>query len=110
MEKALKEDTEYLETQSTHSHQILDDKKQELQNIREQKLKGELVRPRLKWISDGEKPSKYFCGLEKKTILKKQFENQNLSDETVITGAASEPENVPRFLIVEESTQTRLIA
>ena len=75
MEKALKEDIEYLETHSTYNDQILNDKKQELQNIREHKLKGEFVRSRLKWISDGEKPSKYFCGLEKKTILKKQLEN-----------------------------------
>ena len=75
MEKALKEDIEYLETHSTYNDQILNDKKQELPNIREHKLKGEFVRSRLKWISDGEKPSKYFCGLEKKTILKKQFEN-----------------------------------
>ena len=72
-------------TQSTHNNQILNDKKQELQNIREQKLKGEFVRSRLKWISDGEKPSKYFCGLEKKTILKKTIRKLELCDETVIT-------------------------
>ena len=44
MEKALKEDIEYLETHSTYNDQILNDKKQELQNIREHKLKGEFVR------------------------------------------------------------------
>ncbi len=36
----------------------------ELENVRENKLKGSLIRSRAKWIEDGEKHSKYFCSLE----------------------------------------------
>ena len=97
MEKALKDDIEYLETQSTHNDQILNDKKQELQNIREQKLKGEFVRSRLKWISDGEKPSKYFCGLEKKNYTEKTIRKLELCDETVITDQKLILKNIEKF-------------
>ena len=38
---------------------------QELSNIRETKLKGSFIRSRAKWIDEGEKPTKYFCNLEK---------------------------------------------
>ena len=33
---------------------------QELSNIRETKLKGSFIRSRVKWIDEGEKPTKYF--------------------------------------------------
>ena len=36
----------------------------ELENVRESKLKGSLIRSRAKWMEDGEKPTKYFCSLE----------------------------------------------
>ena len=97
MEKALKEDIEYLETHSTYNDQILNDKKQELQNIREHKLKGEFVRSRLKWISDGEKPSKYFCGLEKKNYTEKTIRKLELSDKTVIMDQKLILKNTEKF-------------
>ena len=40
---------------------LLEDKKVEFEQIRKLKLKGELVRSRIQWLSEGEKPSKYFC-------------------------------------------------
>ena len=41
----------------------LDIKKKEL--LRKEKLKGIMIRSRAQWLSEGEKPSKYFCSLEK---------------------------------------------
>ena len=74
----MKEDINYLEAHSRYNDQVLNDKKQEIQNIREQKLKGEFVKSRLKWISEGEKPSKYFWSLEKRNYTeKKLFKNYN---------------------------------
>ena len=43
----------------------IDNKKQQLKNIREIKLKGSMIRSRAKWNLQGEKNSKYFCNLEK---------------------------------------------
>ena len=73
-EKELKKDIEILESNSSLSREILDDKKQELEKLREHKLKGHLIRSRLNWLNEGEKPSKYFCNLEKKTSQKRPFE------------------------------------
>ena len=74
-EKELKKDIEILESKSSLSREILDDKKQELEKLREHKLKGHLIRSGLNWLNEGEKPSKYFCNLEKKTSQKRLFEN-----------------------------------
>ena len=51
--------------------QELDIKKQELENLRKEKIKGKIVRSRVKWVEEGEKPTKYFCGLESKNFVSK---------------------------------------
>lgn len=38
----------------------IDTLKQELEAIREEKLKGNMIRSRVQWIDEGEKPSKFF--------------------------------------------------
>ncbi|KAK3091716.1 hypothetical protein FSP39_022111 [Pinctada imbricata] len=45
----------------------------ELENIRKEELKGMIVRSRCRWIEDGEKPSKYFCALEKRNYVNKNI-------------------------------------
>ena len=47
--------------------------KKELKELRENKLKGSLVRSKAKWIEDGEKPSKYFCSLENRNFVSKRI-------------------------------------
>ena len=47
----------------------------ELENIRGETIRGHQIRSRIQWLGDGEKPSKYFCSLERhnytdKTIKK----------------------------------------
>ena len=44
----------------------------ELQDIRQEKLKGNLIRSRAEYIDKGERPTKYFCGLENIIIFQKQ--------------------------------------
>ena len=66
-ENSLIKDIETLESNENlqaSNAELLQDKKQELQKLRDIKMKGELVRSRLQWLKDGEKPSKYFCNLE----------------------------------------------
>ena len=51
--------------------ELLLDKKAELEQLRNVKLKGQSVRARLQWLQEGEKPSKYFCNLENKNYIEK---------------------------------------
>ena len=51
--------------------EILDEHKRQLENIRNEKMKGILLRSRANWIEHGEKPSKYFCSLEKRNFINK---------------------------------------
>lgn len=54
--------------------------KLDLTEIRENKLKGHIIRSKVKWIDEGEKPSNFFSNLNKrnylnKTILKLELGN-----------------------------------
>ena len=56
--------------------------KLELESIREHELQGALIRSKSQWMEFGEKPTKYFCNLEKnnyinKAISKLVLENGN---------------------------------
>ncbi len=50
---------------------LLENTKKELEAIRRQELKGVILRSKANWIENGEKPSKYFCGLEKRNYINK---------------------------------------
>ena len=50
----------------------LDVLKTELHDIRQEKIKGNLIRSRADYIDKGEIPTKYFCGLEKHNYIQKQ--------------------------------------
>ncbi|VDI02788.1 Hypothetical predicted protein [Mytilus galloprovincialis] len=49
----------------------LNDKKVELESMREQKIEGLLLRSRANWHENGEKCSQYFLKLEKRNFIKK---------------------------------------
>ncbi len=49
----------------------LKNKKQELENLRINKLKGSIIRSRVKWIEEGEKPTSYFFNLENRNFTSK---------------------------------------
>lgn len=59
-------------------------KQNELENIRKERLKGQCLRSRSKWIEEGEKPSKYFTSLESKNFINKQIPKLVQDDETII--------------------------
>ena len=46
----------------------------ELEQIRNEELKGLFIRSKVRWIEHGEKPTKYFCALEKRN-----YTNKNIS-------------------------------
>ena len=53
---------------------------QELVAIRDKRMEGVLLRSRARWIADGEKITKYFCGLEKRNYISKQMTKLTLNN------------------------------
>ena len=72
---------------------LIEDKKIELQEIRNIKLKGNMTRSRAQWIDEGERPTKNFCALENKNFLDKTIkkvcneQNKIISDQKEILSA-----------------------
>ena len=58
----------------------LEKDKQELVAIRDKRMEGVLLRSRARWIADGEKLTKYFCGLEKRNYISKQMTKLTLNN------------------------------
>ena len=70
-EKKLAEEIETIEQRLSESPseellQIYRTKKLDLEKLREPNIRGMMVRSRANWVEHGEKPSKYFCQLEKR--------------------------------------------
>jgi hypothetical protein len=69
IERDLLKDIDTLECNVNQaSIQLLENRKQDLENIRKEKIKGKIIRSRVQWIEEGDKPTKYFCGLESKNF------------------------------------------
>ena len=64
-------DINHLENTEIANFQLLSDKKAALESIREERIQGQMIRSRIQWLSEGEKPSKFFCNLESKNSLEK---------------------------------------
>ena len=59
--------------------------REELNKIVEDKTKGAMIRTKMKWMEEGEKPSKYFLGLEKRNYNNKAISRLQKSDGTFVT-------------------------
>jgi hypothetical protein len=71
-EIVIKEQIENLENSfSADKVEQLNNLKEELNKIQNEKLKGFMIRLIVDWIIDGEKPSKLFCNLEKNNYITK---------------------------------------
>ena len=71
-ENCLIQDISELEScMSDNNIEELINKKQELENLRQKKLKGSIIRSKAKWILEGEKPTKYFLNLENRNFTTK---------------------------------------
>ena len=85
-EENLKQEIENMEKDLDSTNPVhLDLKKKELENIRKDKLNGIMIRSRAQWLSEGEKPSKYFCSLEKFYYTEKTVKRVVTDDGSVIT-------------------------
>ena len=85
---------ELLNVLDEDSKKSLDENRTKLEILRNKKLQGMIIRSRMQWIDQGEKPSRYFCSLEKRNFVSKQmiclekengelvFETNEIIDET----------------------------
>ena len=74
--KQLESDIIMLErTDPAKNFEAINIKQDQLKSIREKKLNGTLVRSRARWISQGEKPSKYFFALENRHFISKRMKS-----------------------------------
>ena len=64
---------------------LLQDKKDELEQLREMKMKGHIVRSRVQWLQHGEKPSKLFCSLENKHFTEKTARSIKKENGSILT-------------------------
>ena len=64
---------------------LIDDKKNELQDIRNIKLKGYMIRSKTQQIDEGKRPTKYFCALESKNFLDKTIKRVRTENNKIIT-------------------------
>jgi hypothetical protein len=72
IERDLLKDIDTLECNVNQaSIQLLENKKQDLENIRNEKIKGKIIRSKVQWIKEGGKPTKCFCGLESNIFTSK---------------------------------------
>ena len=62
----------------------IDEKNRELEAIRNKRMEGVLLRSKARWIGQGEKITKYFCGLEKRNYTSKQINKLIIKHDTVI--------------------------
>ena len=63
-EKILISKIQTLEQANPPNMELLNITKSELEKLRKKSMKGHLIRSRTQWLSQGEKPTKYFCSLE----------------------------------------------
>jgi len=78
-ENALEKDIERLEEKIANSNtssdllEIINAKKIELEEIRQEKIKGVMLRSKARWVEHGEKPTSYFLNLEKRNYVNKSI-------------------------------------
>ena len=61
----------------------LKSKQEELEELREYKLRGALIRARWQQLSDGEKPTKYFLNLENRNFVSKHLREINKGNKVI---------------------------
>ena len=78
------------DTQNMHGHLMDTDwmnsfknKQDELEELREYRLKGALIRARWQQLSEGEKPTKYFLNLENRNFVSKHIRELKIGNKNI---------------------------
>ena len=73
------------ENTEINSTEQIENLKTELYDIRYEKLNGQMIRSKAQYIDQGEKPTKYFCGLEKHNYVSKIIGQLEKDDGSILT-------------------------
>ena len=97
LSKDIEQDTQIMHLNLTNIEWMREfkDKEKELEDLREYKLKGALIRARWQQLAEGEKPTRYFFNLENRNFVSKhirelEIENQKISKPTEILNEMKE--------------------
>ena len=98
-EKNLLQDIAHLENtpQGQFNLTLLEDKKSELENLRKEKIKGQMTRARLQWLNEGEKPTSFFCKLENRNYTEKTMRKLQTDSGSIITNQKSILKEIHKF-------------
>lgn len=79
--------------------ELIEDLKVQMEEFRKKYMAGLLVRTRANWIEAGEKPSKYFCALEKRNYVNKNITKLTSADGTNILDQKAILQEVKSFYV-----------
>lgn len=85
-ERNLESEIEHLESISDQLPilNLLNEKNEQLEELRSDRMKGHIIRSRAEWLTHGEKPSRYFCSLENRLFLEKTIKRVKKPDGSYI--------------------------
>ena len=69
----------------------------EVEQLQKEKMKGSIIWSRVKWNIDGEKPTRFFCGLEKSNTISKTVQKIIKDDGSEITNQKQILEEIKTF-------------
>ena len=84
---------------------IMEEKKVELEKLRERSIQGNIIRSRAQWLNEGEKPSKYFCSLEKYNYVEKTIKHIQIDSGKKISDQKEILKEIQHFYAKLFSTQ-----
>ena len=99
-EKTIQDKINQIETDVENLHQNinkLEHLKDQLQQLRSNKIEGIMVRAKSQWIKDGEKATRYFCNLENRNFVNKTVSFLDKGDSEIISDQKQILEEVHDF-------------
>lgn len=84
-ETTLENELAKLNENFAQNEELIKQKDQELKAMREEKIKGIIMRTKAKWNVEGDRSTKYFCNLEKRHFTEKTIPKLIMEDESEIT-------------------------
>ena len=108
-ENLLRAEIDNLESSPAVYLVLLERKKAELENIRKGKINGQIIRARIQWLNEAEKPSTFFCKLENKHFVEKTIRKLHTNTGSTITDQVkilTETENFYKSLFKKDESLT----
>lgn len=96
-ENILIKDIQNLENSPDPDLELIETKREELENLRKEKLHGVIVRSRVRWAEEGEKPTRYFCSLESRNYVNKIIPKVVKDDGSALTKQEDILDDVKNF-------------